>query len=73
MMNMLTVAVIILMTCSVGAFATHAVGEYFDNRNHENEINSFEECANSGFVVIQTYPLSCIDSLGTTFYQEILN
>lgn len=71
MMNMLTVSVIILVVCSAGAFATHAVGKYFDDRG--NEINSFEECANAGFTVIQTYPLSCVDSLGNNFTQEILN
>jgi predicted secreted protein len=74
MLKLLTMAVIILAICSVGAFSLSSVGKYFDNKSHEpKEINSFEECANSGFTVINSNPPQCTDSSGKIFTRQVLD
>lgn len=75
MMKMLTVAVVILAICSAGAFATYSVGKYFDDQRLANEqkVNSFEECANKGYTVMETHPEQCVDNNGNVFFREILD
>lgn len=67
-------AVIILAVCSAGAFATHAVGKYFDERHSSGEqteaiIESFEDCVNSGEGAIIDNPMRCVDSSGNIFLE----
>lgn len=67
MLKLMTMAVIILAVCSAGAFATRAVGQYFDNKYQENKIESFDDCVLSGEGAIIDNPMRCVDSSGNLF------
>ena len=67
-------AIVILVVCSAGAFATHAVGKYFDDKHNEpKEVHNFDECVSAGYLLIGTYPEKCIDNLGNEFIREVLD
>lgn len=46
-------------------------GYYFYNQNKIKDINSFEECANAGYPVMEIYPEKCRTPDGRVFTKEL--
>lgn len=69
-MKIFAVVVIIFIVCSAGAFACYSVGEYFDSRGSDIEINGFEECVNAVNSAISSNPIRCVDFSGNVFVKD---
>ncbi|KKS16960.1 MAG: hypothetical protein UU80_C0006G0013 [candidate division WWE3 bacterium GW2011_GWA1_41_8] len=62
---------LIFLVLFIGVAALYYFFVYKENGSASSGVNSFDECAEAGYPILETYPLQCKTSKGETFVQEV--